>query len=659
MIAPASIEQLLNAAVIEEVVGDYVSLKRSGSRYKGVCPFHDEKTPSFTVTPSLGIYKCFGCQKGGNSINFLMEIEKLTYQEAIRQLATRYNITLIETGKEHAEEYAEQQKLRDNLAVVNEFALSFFQQQLWETEEGKTIGLSYFKERGFTHETIRKWKLGYSPEAWEALAKEAKNQGYNLETMILGGLLKQREKGDVYDLFRNRVMFTIHSVSGKPIAFAGRKMGNADNVPKYVNSPETELYKKSEVLFGLFEAKNAIKKFDKVLLTEGYTDVITLNQNGIENSVASSGTALTQGQIKQLRRFTPNITVIYDGDKAGIKASLRGINLLLAEDMNVRVVPLPEGEDPDSYCKKLGGEEFVNYINKNEVNFIYFKADLLLSETQDDPIKRTEAIRDILDSVANISDPLKRSALVFELSKICKMELKLLEVELQKLVLRNNNETSKALLREAQQIVSQIDEKEAADAILETDTQKKYTEYQELALLELLFKFGDKSLFLAANSEDEGQENLEMKLSDFILNEIKTDENLFFENELVNLIFSEIMNTEFVQWPEPQYFIHHTNEKIATLAATIFSTEHQLSSYFSENKIYVKTEVDNYAESCLQIFNYLRLRKLDSMLSVLIKNMQNAEQESDIDYLLSAVQSYTQHRKKLSEIMGMVVHRMN
>ena len=337
MITEQSIQQLLSVVPIEDVVGDYVQLRRSGSRFKAPCPFHDEKTPSFVVSPTMGIYKCFGCQKGGNAIQFLMDVENLSFIESAKNLAARFGVTLEETGGGlDREQYQEQQLKRESIQAAVDFAAEFFQQQLSDTEEGQSIAMPYFRERGFTQETIRKWQLGYSPESWEAFVQAAKAKGYKTEFLLDAGLIKPRDNGTHYDLFRHRVIFPIHSVVGKVIGFGGRKMSSTDPSPKYVNSPETELYKKSDVLFGLFQAKNAIKKLDKVLLCEGYTDVITLHQAGIENVVASSGTALTPGQIKLVKRFTHDVTVIYDGDAAGIKASMRGIDLLLEENLNVR-----------------------------------------------------------------------------------------------------------------------------------------------------------------------------------------------------------------------------------------------------------------------------------------------------------------------------------
>jgi DNA primase len=609
MISPQSIEQLLNAAAIEEVVGDYVTLKRSGSRYKGLCPFHDEKTPSFVVTPTLGIYKCFGCQKGGNSIHFLMEMENQNFTEAARSLAKRYNIELVETGIKDDEAYKESQKLRENIQIVLDFAQQFFVDSLNETEEGQTIGLSYFRERGFSHDVIKKWGLGYSPTAWEALANTAQSKGYNMETMELAGLLKKRDNGSVYDLFRNRVIFPIQSVSGKTIAFAGRKMSSTDPAPKYVNSPETELYKKSEILYGIFQAKNAIKKEDKVYLTEGYTDVITLSTYGIENVVASSGTALTPGQIRLLRRFTPNITVLYDGDSAGIKASLRGIDLLLTEDLNVRVVALPEGEDPDSYCKNLGADAFAAYLAANEKNFIFFKADLLLKEVNGDPIRKTEAVRDILESLANIPDPLKRSSLNKELARICEIDEALLSAELGKLVRKR----VPGRVQEIQAELNQIIEARGIDMPREALTD----EHQERALIRLVLIHGHE-LF------NENQTVFEM-----VLQELATDNTLVFNDVFTNTIISEFRQFGETGWPGNAYFINHSNAEIAAWAAGILSSGYALSPAYEGNYIYITHENDNFRLDVIATFVHLRRKKLDNIIQERKEKLKNPELDSE------------------------------
>lgn len=608
MISPQSIEQLLNIAVIEDVVGDYVNLKRAGSRFKGVCPFHDEKTPSFVVTPSLGIYKCFGCQKGGNSLNFLMEVENLSYVEAAKSLAARYGLELIETGKGDDNQYKEAQKQRESIQVVLDYASAFFQQQLTETEEGKTIGYSYFKERGFLADTIRKWQLGYSPEDWNGLSNDARTKGYTLPNLELAGLVRKKENGDYFDLFRNRVIFPIHSVSGKVIAFAGRKMNNADKAPKYVNSPETELYKKSEILYGIFQAKNAIKKFDKVYLTEGYTDVITLSQFGIENVVASSGTALTPGQIKLLRRFTSNITVIYDGDAAGVKASLRGIDLLLAEDLNVRVVSLPEGDDPDSFCKLLGGEGFQNYIKEHEENFIFFKARLLLQDVQGDPLKKSDAVRNILESVAQISDALKRTALVRELSRICYMEESVLSSELAKLLRGKSADKNRDFLTEIREVTQA--------AGIELPKEVLGDEHIEKALLKAVMLHGEKMF-------DE-----ELTTYEFIKQEIDASEKFEYTDSLSARILPACFE-ENPDYPGISYFVHHPDPEMASWAAGVLSSRHELSKAFAENEIYIITDEDNYRSEVVHIFLYMRHKKLDNLIKFETEKLKDANEDAE------------------------------
>ncbi|MBM3398987.1 MAG: DNA primase [Bacteroidetes bacterium] len=633
MISPGSIEQLLNAVVIEDVVGDYVSLKRSGSRYKGLCPFHDEKTPSFIVSPGMGIYKCFGCQKGGNAIQFLMEIDNMSYPEAAKALAARYGIELIETGNRDDDEYREKQKVRESLQAALDYAAGFFENQLHDEVEGKTKAMPYFKERGYTYETIRKWRLGYSPEDWEAFTLKATKQGYKSENLELAGLIKKRDNGSFYDLYRNRVIFPLVGVSGKLLGFAGRKMSSTDPAPKYVNSPETELYKKSDFLYGIFQAKNAIKKQDKVYLTEGYTDVITLHQAGIENVVASSGTALTPSQIKLIRRFTPNVTVLYDGDAAGIKASLRGIDLLLADDLNVRVVSLPEGKDPDSYCSKLGGEAFSDYLYSEEQNFILFKAKLLLSECGDDPIKKSEAIRDILQSVACMNDALKRNAMSQELARVCKIDEALLAAELGKLLRSKNLKNEQDFIKEVKQLTT-------ASGI-EFPREELTDVHQERALFRILLLHGDETW-------DENS-----KVSDFIIKEIKEDNQLLFNDEMCALLVAQIKFGVWDKWPGQSYFTQHSNADIASWAAGVLSSGYELSSAFADNFIHVKKEEDNFKNEITAVFLYLRKKKLDNLIKHYTLLLQDPE--TDVSDTLEMLNYLNELRSRVSKDIGGVV----
>jgi DNA primase len=438
MITPRTIQEITDAARIEEVVGDFVTLKRRGSNYSGLCPFHNEKTPSFSVNPARNIFKCFGCGKGGDPITFIKEHENISYPEALRYLAKRYGIHIEET--EVSKEFIEEKLLTDSFYIVNERALKFYQEQLFDTDKGKSIGLNYFKERGFREETIRKWGLGYAPDIHNALTKTLVAEGFDTDHMRRLGLTSRQ--GD-NDFFRNRVMFSIFNLTGKPIAFAGRIMQKDTNAPKYVNSPETEIYIKSRSLYGLYHARKAIQQLDECILCEGYTDVISLHQAGIENVVASSGTSLTVEQIRQIKRFTPNIKILYDGDAAGIKAALRGMDMVLEEDMNVRVVLLPNKEDPDSYVQRVGATAFTEFIQKQARDIILFKTELLIEEAAGDPIKKSKLVKDIVLSIAKIPDPVKRQLYIRECSALMRVEEAILVGETGKIVRKNVEDKKK------------------------------------------------------------------------------------------------------------------------------------------------------------------------------------------------------------------------
>ena len=638
MISPHSINQLLQAVPIEDLVGDYVKLKRSGSGYKGNCPFHDEKTPSFSVTPSLNIYKCFGCQKGGNSIQFLMDIDQLSFVEAARELAKRFGIELIETDADNSDEAMQSQREKESLQALNEFALQFFENQLHETEEGKSIALPYFKERGYTLETIKNWRLGYSPTNWTAFYNHAKKAGYTDELLQLAGLVKPREKdGSFYDLFRNRVMFPLIAVSGKTVGFAGRIMGNVDKAPKYVNSPETPLYKKSDFLFAVFQAKNAIRKEDKALLMEGYTDVMTLHQSGIENAVASSGTALTPGQIRLIKRFTDNATAVYDGDAAGMKASLRGIDLLLEEGLNVRVVAMPDGQDPDSFCKELGPEKFKQYLIDHEENFIVFKAKLLFKDSGNDPIKRSEALRDILQSVALINDILKRDALVKELERVCDTDSAVLHSELSKLLRKRRFDDGQQVLKEVNNLINNL-------PTLSIEY-KLDDSHQEKALLKLMIRYGKEKF------------NEEQRVIDFILSELEADPSLAF-NDAENKETLEALTQIYAETPEwlnPEDWVQHPNLKIATYAATVFTNEHVLSEQFEKSMIYVKQEGENLNREILDVFLNMRRTKIEEIIfKEQLRLLDPEENHEDVMEFLSYLNDI---KKGIANELGAVVSR--
>lgn len=428
MIDQATIDKIMAATDIVDVVSDFVSLRRRGANYWGLCPFHDDKTPSFSVSQSKGVCKCFSCGKGGSAIHFIMEHEQLSYYEALKYLAKKYNIEIHE--KELTDEEKQKRSDRESMFVINSFAQEFFSKSLLETDEGRSVGLAYFKERGFNEDIIRKFGLGYSPEKRDALAQEAQKRGYKIDYLLKTGLCREGQNGRIYDLFSGRVMFPVYSVSGKVVAFGGRILKSGVKISKYFNSPESDIYHKSDELYGIYQAKRAIEKERCCYLVEGYTDVLSMHQSGIENVVASSGTALTHGQIRLIHRFTDNITVLYDGDAAGIKASLRGIDLILQEGLNIKVVLLPDGEDPDSFSKSQSAESFRRYIKEHETDFIRFKTQLLLDDAGEDPIKRAAIISNIVESISLIPDAIVRSVYVQECSRLLQIDEQVLLSEL-------------------------------------------------------------------------------------------------------------------------------------------------------------------------------------------------------------------------------------
>ncbi len=423
MISQNTINEILNTAQVEDVIQDYVNLKRRGVNMIGLCPFHDEKTPSFTVSPAKNIYKCFGCGKGGNPVNFIMEHESLSYPEALRHLAAKYGIEIEETQKTH--EQKQEQQLAESLYLINKFAAEHFHHNLVETDEGKSIGLSYFKERGFRMDTVKEFNLGYAINSYDHFTKLAVEKQYNIELLRKLGLVSRSD----YDFYRGRVIFPIHNLSGKVIGFGGRILTENKKAPKYVNSPESEIYNKRKTLYGIYQAKTEIRKQDNCIMVEGYTDVISLHQSDVRNAVASSGTSLTKEQIRLVKRYTDNITVMYDGDGAGIKAALRGMDLILEQDMNVKLVLLPDKEDPDSYVKRVGTAAFKDYVEKESKDFILFKTQLVIEEAGNDPIKKATLLRDIVESISKISDTLKRSVYIQHCSKLLDIEERILVAE--------------------------------------------------------------------------------------------------------------------------------------------------------------------------------------------------------------------------------------
>ncbi|MEA3317428.1 MAG: DNA primase, partial [Bacteroidota bacterium] len=579
MIDHSTIQRIIDTAEIVDVVQDFVNLKKRGVNYIGLCPFHNEKTPSFTVSPSKGIFKCFGCGKGGNAVNFVMEHEHLSYPEALKYLAKKYNIEIVE--KEQTAEEIQQQNERSSLLIVSKFANSYFQDNLKNSEQGKAIGLSYFKERGFRDETIKKFELGYSIDKSTAFTDAALANKYKIQFLEKTGLTIVKGNNR-FDRFRGRVMFPIHSLSGNVIGFGGRILNVNKKSAKYLNSPESDIYHKSRVLYGMYQAKKSITQNDKCYLVEGYTDVLSMHQSGIQNVVASSGTSLTIDQIRLIKRFTPNVTIIYDGDEAGIKASLRGIDLVLEQDLNVKVLLLPNGEDPDSFAKNNSVTEFIEFIEANEEDFITFKTKLLSKNSKNDPVEKANLISNIVRSIAIIPDGIKRSIYIKECSSIIDIDEKILYSEINK-VRKKNRE--KDYRREK---INQTNKQESKLPAVPSFINQIFSEAQEKEIIRLLLLYAKNELY--SITEDKYSEPRIISVGEYIINEILNDE-LEFKNLIYKQIFEEYLNAiNKGEIPEKKQFIYHENPDISSLAADLLSTSYTLSKIFTKEGAYVETE---------------------------------------------------------------------
>jgi len=623
MIPKETIDKIFEAARIEEVVSGFVQLKKRGANFIGHCPFHDEKTPSFTVSASKGIYKCFGCGKGGNSVSFVMEHEHYSYPEALKYLAEKYSIEVVE--KELTPEQNIRANDRDSLYVISSFANKFFQQQLWEREEGKIVGLSYYKERGFTEETIKKFQLGYSPKQKDALSKEAIKSSFQQKYLEDSGLSIIKNKSAL-DRFRERMMFPIHSFSGRVLGFGGRTL-QKDNKAKYVNSPESLIYLKSKILYGIYFAKQHISKQNNCFIVEGYTDVISLHQAGVENVVSSSGTSLTSEQIKLINRFTKNITILFDGDAAGLKASFRSIDMILAEGMNVKVVLFPDGEDPDSFAQKCSQEELINYLEENQKDFITFKTNILSKDTNEDPAKRVEMIKDIASSIAQIPDDIGRS----EYIKECSRMLRVKELDLAKEVSAQKNKRISPFPAKSENS-SNLEEKE-----IPTSKMNK----EEKEIIRLLLNYGNKNM---------KEEDQKISIASFIIQELEVD-NISFENEQYQSILGEISaHVKEDGEINLNYFTLHQNPSISKLAIDLISKKHSLSeNWKSRHRILTGSEEDKFRKAVESSIYALKLKHLDTKLGDI--QLQLKENPDD-ERFTKAYAKYLQTRRQIAEKLG-------
>lgn len=656
MIPRETIEKIIETSRIEEVVGDFVSLKKRGVNMLGICPFHNEKTPSFTVSPAKGIYKCFGCGKAGNAVNFVMEHEHYTYPEALRYLAQKYHIEIEEAESNPADIAAANE--RESLFLLNAFAQKHFSNQLFESEEGKAIGLTYLKEREFTTDIIKKFQLGYSPGQWDNLTSTALQNGYNKDYLVTLGLSIEKEER-LYDRFRNRVIFPIHNQSGRVVGFTGRILTADKDKPKYVNSPESEIYNKSKTLYGIYFARNAISRLDHCLLVEGNADVISLFQSGVENVVASSGTSLTTEQVRIIKRYTSNITILYDGDSAGIKAAMRGTEMILGEGMNVRIVLFPDGEDPDSFARKHRPAELEAFIEKNAVTFIAFKLKLMMEESKNDPIKTAGLIKEIVKTISLIPDQISRSLYIRQCSEMMDMPEQTLVNELNRLLRKK--------IAHQEPDVPEEDIPEGvvppADQNLLISPLNSYE--QEKYIIELLLNYG--TVEITVNDVNEKGEPVEYttKVGEFLVQDLKNDE-LEFEDPMFNQIlkiFTEA--SEKKEIPDEQFFINYPDQTIVTACIDLISPTHELSKNWAiKHRIFVPSKDDEnktiLIHDIMGSLLAIRSRRLEKMIHQVQEDLRNIQQEASIEEVMDLLQrdkTLKEAYAQLNDRLGRIVTR--
>lgn len=639
------VDEIMQTALVEEVVGEFVQLKRAGSNLKGLSPFTDEKTPSFVVSPAKQIFKCFSTGIGGTVVTFLMEKEHFTYPEALRWLADKYGIEIPEARKQTKEEL-ESISEKESLFVINDFANQYFQNNMHSRDEGKSIGLSYFAERGYDSEIIAKFQLGYCMDKSDDFTKAAIKKGYNKEYLSKVGLIKVKEDR-TFDFYRGRVIFPIHSISGRVLGFGGRTLKNDKKVAKYYNSPESPIYNKSEILYGLYFSKGEIIKKDECLLCEGYTDVISLFQSGIQNVVSSSGTSLTKEQVRLVKRYTQNLTILFDGDAAGIKASFRGIDLILEEGLNVQVVMFPDGEDPDSYAKTHSKEELAELIEKSKQDFITFKASVLMSGIDDDPIKKSKLIREVVQSVSLIPDQITRSVYVQEIAKKFDMQERTISNELLK-ILRSKANKGDRFSSQLEAIDPQPKVQNQSSLAQKSIKNEEY----ELDLIRFMILFGSEEV-LIPNSENDKK----CCVIELICNELSKDE-LKFDNEQYRLIYDMFeKGIEENVLLTASYFKKLEDQNIVSFVSSLESNEIELSyNWIQKYNIYTKSESDNLYKSVMNSIYNFKYHKVDELL-LKIKNEIKSSESSDDEMLtlLGEQMSYERIKKMLSDKLGRII----
>ncbi|MCI0920620.1 DNA primase [Sphingobacterium rhinopitheci] len=662
MITKETVDKVLDTARIEEVVGDFVDLKKRGTSLIGNCPFHNEKTPSFYVSVAKGIYKCFGCGVGGDAVKFVMELEKYSYPEAIRFLANKYHIEIQETERTPAQMAA--QDKRESLYVLSQWAGKFFKNHLWESDLGKSIGLSYFKERGYREDIIKKFELGYSPDQWTALVDEANKNGFADSYLTEIGLAIARDDKSLYDRFRGRVIFPIQNLTGRIIGFGGRTLKTEKSVPKYVNSPESEIYHKSDVLYGLNHAKKAIADHDLCYLVEGYADVIAMHQAGVENVVSSSGTSLTTGQIKLISRFTKNVVILYDGDAAGIKASLRGTDMLLEEGLNVKVLLFPDGNDPDSYIREVGSTAFKDYIALHQEDFIFYKTNILLKDAKDDPIKRAEVIRDVVESIALIPDEIKVSVFIRQCSSLLDIEERILLSELNKIrinkakasekkINQQNNATGSLAVGPYGEMpppdffLNEQERNEAGTTEVVAPQQITAETLQEREIIRILLNYGQELVTWEGDGD--------VPVAPYLLGSI---DDIDFEDKPSAIIVAEFKKqAENFEVPEAKFFLSHKNQDVVNLAVDSIASRYEISPNWNDDKrkIHVTREIEHLKVLIIQAIYRIKKRKFEKEIHKIREELKTPLSEQDMDIALSKYQKLKEAEQTLGQLLGNTV----
>lgn len=639
MISRTTIQDVQDRVDIEDIISDFVTLKKKGSgKYLwACCPFHGEKTPSFSVTPDRGIYKCFGCGRSGDSISFIMEHDGLSYLEAIKYLAAKYGIEIVED--EQSDHQLEQQNERDSLYIVLNYAAEYFQKTLKENELGKSIGLSYFRERGFDDKIIDKFNLGYSLDEWDGFSKEALKNSYSEDILEKAGLLVRKEGGKQYDRFRGRVIFPIHNVSGKVVGFGARTL-KKDDKPKYLNSPESDVYHKSKILYGLYQAKQAIRQQDNCYLVEGYTDVISLHRSDIENVVSSSGTSLTEDQIKLISRFSSNVTVLFDGDAAGMRASIRGIDMILEAGLNVRVVTFPEGEDPDSYSQKLGTSGFKSYLDENTQDFISFKVSLFVAEAANDPLKKAEVIKEIVTSIGKIPEPIKRAVYTKESSKLLDIDEGVLVSELNKILIKNSKKVPKddRPPHFAEGIPPEFVEEVEQTGI---DYQQLIT-FQERESIRLLINYGHNQI------------EEEFKLYDYLLQELEDVEFVTpLYKEIHDIFKTELSKGNLI---DSKYLLATAPPHIKSEVVNLMTERWEVSPNWNDKfQIFVPHEQDILENLVLTNVMRLKFRVIQKIILENLAKMKESAGSPEEDRYFSIHAELKKSEMELAKALGIVI----